>query len=70
MSGAKQREPPHVTGRYSTYDRSDWLLRRLGQAGTAVPCISRFGDLTTVNASGTPAGIRPAMWVTLDPEVF
>ena len=61
---------PHVTGHYNTYDRSDWLLRRLGQAGTAVPCISRFGDLTTVNASGTPAGIRPAMWVTLSPEVF
>lgn len=48
----------------------NWLLRPVGDAGTAVPYIDRNGDLQTEDVVTAPCGIRPALWVRLDPDFF
>lgn len=60
----------YVTGQYGSNRNCSWLLRRTGEPGSSVPCIDASGTQRTVDAAFDPAGIRPALWVVLDPDFF
>ena len=60
----------YVTSQYGANRICSWLLRRTGKPGSSVPCIDYNGMQRTIDATFDPAGIRPAMWVTLDPDFF
>lgn len=47
-----------------------WLIRPVGEAGTTVPYIDHNGALQQDKPVSSPSGIRPAMWVVLDPDFF
>lgn len=64
------KSTPRVTGRYDCYFDCEWLLRPTGEAASSAPCINRYGVLTTIDAAFDPAGVRPFLWVTLDPDFF
>lgn len=64
------KSTPRVSGRYDSYYECAWLLRPTGEAASSAPCINRYGVLTTIDAAFDPAGVRPVLWVTLDPAFF
>lgn len=47
-----------------------WMLRPVEADITTVPGIDSEGELTTLHPRYDPSGVRPAMWITLDPAFF
>lgn len=71
MPQAYQRiaeDTPYLSGRSG--QQSAWLLRPTGPAASSAPCIDLYGSLTGADAAFEPEGVRPAMWVVLNPAFF
>ena len=52
------------------YEHVDWLARPTGDAGKTVPYFDCNGDVQQGKGVTVLIDIRPALWVTLDPEFF
>lgn len=70
-------KPVEMRGRVSRYMDElatssfiPWLLRPIEADNVNAPVIGPEGELTTLNPGLYPSGVRPAMWVTLDPAFF
>lgn len=49
---------------------SEWLLRTTGTPTDRVPFINRNGEIGAMLTRQTKLLVRPAMWVTLTPDIF
>lgn len=64
------RATDYASGSARSIHAVSWLLRPTGEPGSSAPCIDILGSLRTVDAAFDPEGIRPVLWVVLDPDFF
>lgn len=69
-SDRKLRISRYFETRYDKSSYSNWLLRPVGETNTTVPCINYQGAPWQGVTVSMPSSIRPALWVTLDPNFF